>query len=244
MLKYQTYYYQEVTSTNSVLKEKIRFGNASEGTVILAEYQTSGRGRGKNRWESEPGKNLLVSILFFPGIMAGRFFLLNEFISLAIVDAISGFGIDACVKWPNDVYLKDKKVAGLLIENSITSQEITQCIAGIGLNLNQRNFPAEIPNPVSLIHHLDRETERQQFLDILLDKLNQRYGQLKAEKYSGLNTEYNTRLYKLGEQISYFTKDTALQSGILKEVSEDGKINIQTGQSEKQFLFGEIELIL
>ncbi len=123
------------------------------GTCLAAHSQTSGRGQRGNHWESEPGQNLTFSVLLRPRtIVASRQFELSQIVSIAMVKVLrSQLGTDEIyIKWPNDIYYRDKKICGILIENSITGSQITQSIVGIGLNVNQCEFFSDAPNPVSM----------------------------------------------------------------------------------------------
>jgi len=140
-----------VVSTNTTAADYIRSGMTREGMVIRAGYQSAGKGQLGNSWESEDGKNLLFSIILFPNMLAAtEQFLLCEFISLGIHDYLNTIISGCKIKWPNDIYAGDDKIAGILIENSLAGNAITSSVAGIGLNINQEVFSEQIPNPVSL----------------------------------------------------------------------------------------------
>jgi len=139
-------YIETTNSTNTLLREYIANGNPPQ--YIYTGFQTAGRGQTGNGWESQKGKNLLCSILLPPTEMP---FMLNVAVSVAVHRAISEIGInDVTIKWPNDIYWKDKKIAGILIENAIIGNKIVHSIAGIGLNINQTEWLSNAPNPVSL----------------------------------------------------------------------------------------------
>src|SRR4030043_1139663 len=143
--------YENLTSTNTEAALLLKKNNIPEGTVIHTEYQTAGRGQHGNRGESEKGKNLLISIILYPGsVKSEEQFLISMTISLGICDFVDRYLEGSKVKWPNDIYFKDDKIAGILIENSLMGDTIESSVAGIGLNINQENFPGEIRNPVSL----------------------------------------------------------------------------------------------
>jgi len=127
--------YDEVTSTNDVLRELARAG-APEGTVVLAETQTAAHGRLGKRWFSPPGVNLYVSVLFRPAIPPSAVGAFSFITSLAVVDAIKGLGIEAAIKWPNDVLVDRKKVAGTLVECATAGDRVEHVILGVGVNLN------------------------------------------------------------------------------------------------------------
>ena len=151
----------ETASTNTWLKENC--ATLPHGSVALTDNQTAGRGQRGNSWEAEPGKNLTCSILLRPvALHPSRQFLISEIVSLAVVETlrellsphISPDRIK--VKWPNDIYVDNLKIAGILIEHSISSAEIIHTIAGIGLNVNQTRFLSPAPNPVSMANLASR----------------------------------------------------------------------------------------
>ena len=154
----------ETDSTNRLLREYA----GEEGrlmTVLTADYQTAGRGQGGNTWESAPGENLLVSVRLHPqALSASRQYALTEAGALAVRDTAARYAGEASVKWPNDVYVGDRKVSGTLSECDISGTLIKTCTLGIGLNVNQQEFTGDAPNPVSLAQlagrRIDREARR------------------------------------------------------------------------------------
>ena len=141
----------ETDSTNHWLKSHQLIANSPEPTAIWADYQTAGRGCGTNTWESERGKNLLFSMLIHPeNLPANKQFQISMAISLAIVDALGQLVGDLSIKWPNDIYWRNGKIGGILIENTLKGNLIKESIIGVGLNVNQREFHSDAPNPVSL----------------------------------------------------------------------------------------------
>lgn len=141
----------EVASTNSYIKEQLH--NATHGTVVVTDCQTAGRGQRGNRWEAEPGKNLTFSIMLQPAIAANCQFSVSEAVSVAIVNVLRRHlprPEVVTVKWPNDIYVSDSKICGILIENSLTGSVVSRSVAGIGVNVNQRLFLSDAPNPVSM----------------------------------------------------------------------------------------------
>lgn len=150
-------HFEELGSTNSYLKEKT--GELEPYTVVTARFQTAGRGQRGNSWESEAGKNLLMSMLYIPRtpVLADRQFIISKASSLGVLDALerllAGYPHPpVTVKWPNDIYIGDRKAAGMLIENTVSADgHIVHSVIGVGLNVNQKIFRSSAPNPVSLI---------------------------------------------------------------------------------------------
>ena len=180
-------YIKATHSTNTLLKELLAKGEWREGERFLyTAFQTAGRGQAGNGWESEEGKNLLCSILLPP---KKELFDLNVLTAVA-VQRLLGEGFT--IKWPNDIYYGDKKVAGILIENAIIGNEIKYSIAGIGLNVNQTTFLSSAPNPVSLKQISGKETD----IDALMQALMTQIEALEAMDEAQVWAYYRDHLYR------------------------------------------------
>ncbi len=191
---YNVVWLEEVDSTNNYLKEWFRREPLGEGTTVVADYQTRGRGQRGNGWSSEKGENLLFSLLLYPkGIKANEQFILSRIASLAVKWVLDRFTGDICIKWPNDIYWGEKKIAGMLIENDLLRGEVTRSVVGIGINVNQRRFPAELPNPVSLRQITGVEHDRARLLEAFLQEFFSLYGGLRERLWEG-----NEKLAELG----------------------------------------------
>ena len=141
----------ETDSTNKFLKMISESEELPSGSIVMADFQTAGRGQRGNSWESEAGKNLIFSILFHPlDVPANMPFVISEMISLCVKYMLDKYISDVSVKWPNDIFYKDKKIAGILIENTIHQGKISKSIIGIGININQTEFCSDAPNPTSM----------------------------------------------------------------------------------------------
>ena len=149
--KYDIIWLQNVDSTNEEARR--RFSECDNLSVLSAVSQTSGKGQRGNSWTSEPGANLTFSIILKDGyrIKAYDQFVLSEITALSVIDFLSFHGIDSSIKWPNDIYVDKKKICGILVENSLRGEFVSSSIIGIGLNINQRNFDVNLPNPTSMI---------------------------------------------------------------------------------------------
>jgi BirA family biotin operon repressor/biotin-[acetyl-CoA-carboxylase] ligase len=236
-------HYQQVTSTNNLLKKMLQEKTAFHGTVILADFQTEGRGRGDHSWSSSMGMNLLMSLLIIPDIAVDGHFMLNEFLSLAIIDTIETYQLKAEVKWPNDIYLGKKKLAGLLLENNINQDRISTSILGIGLNLNQTDFPSDLPNPVSMRQMLGKEISREEFLDRLLHFIKLRYDQLQNGITLELHKQYKESLIGIGKKVQIIENSTQ-KSGFLKDIKPTGELVIQLEEQIRVFTYDEIQLLV
>ena len=161
--------------------------------------------------------------------------------SLALIDLLTAYGVDAQVKWPNDIYVKNDKIAGILIENILSHDKISQTIAGIGLNINEDRFPEELPNPVSLRQITGKDYLLEQVLEKLLTAIRSRYEQVRHIDFAGLHAEYNSKLY-LREVPSKFRKDNKLFTASIIEVKTSGELMLKMQNGETgNFLFGEIQ---
>lgn len=237
--------YEKVSSTNTVASALLRESNPAEGTVITAAYQESGRGQAGNRWESEPGSNLLMSVILYPvTVKPVEQFVISQMISLAVHDLVSLHTSEASIKWPNDIYVRDDKIAGILIENSIMGDVVGSTVAGIGLNVNQTVFRGGAPNPVSLAlvtgfsHDLPAVTSR------LYDMLDRRYKMILSGETSALSREYHQALYRSGEWHRYANSRGEFE-GMIECVRPDGMLAVRRRDGmTAEYAFKEIDYIL
>ena len=223
--KHDIIWLESVDSTNEEAKRHI--SDIDNLSVLSALEQTAGRGQRGNKWTSNTGENLMFSIVLKdPKISARDQFVLNEIASLAVVDFLSMHGITARIKWPNDIYVGSKKICGILIENSLQGSAISSSIIGIGLNINQRNFNVNLPNPTSMVlcqaeeGLLNIHRCLEEFMDIFTT-LHDRF-LTSACDLSPLRQRYLDTLWRSGEP-SRFIDYTILPGGHL-----DGPMNICT----------------
>ena len=226
-------YIARTHSTNSLMKELIAKGQ--EPRFIYAGYQTAGRGQTGNSWESEEGKNLLCSILLPPD---KDLYFLNIAVGVAILRTISELGISELgIKWPNDIYYKDKKLAGILVENAIIGSEVKYSIAGVGLNVNQTEFRSDAPNPVSLKQITGRDYDIDELMQRLYEEVQ---GVLKQDVWS----EYKAHLYRREGFWPFEDKNGCFEARI-EDVLPMGEIVLcdKDGQS-RTYGFKQIRYIL
>jgi len=225
---------KETTSTNLYLSELSEKENFSEGTILVAENQTAGRGLSGNYWEAEAGKNIICSMLFYPVFLpVEQHFMLSKVVALGVKNALDEYVENVSVKWSNDIYVGDRKIAGILIENELTGCEISQSIAGIGLNVNQKTFLSDAPNPVSLFQILGKETD----LDILLQKIFEKimflYNLLKNNKLEVISEMYLKNLYRREGFYDYRDKNGVFRAKI-QSISPEGYLCLLTETGEKR----------
>lgn len=235
------YQYPELTSTNT---EAARLDNErplAHGDTVSCHTQSAGRGQRGNTWESAPGENLTMSILLRPeGIRPAEQFTVSEAVALAVVDLLADNGITAEVKWPNDIYVGNRKICGILIENVITTTAITRSIAGIGLNVNQTRFISDAPNPVSMkqltgvTYDLDRL--RDALAGIVLRNLNER---------PSLHCRYMSALWRRNGYHLYAEPGSAPFPAAIAAIAPTGHITLKTPDgTPKTYAFKEISAIL
>ena len=176
----------ETDSTNRWLKDH------ETPMVVVADYQTAGRGCGTNTWESERGANLLFSMLIHPtNLPANRQFLVSMAIANSIAKVLSKYVKHVSIKWPNDIYVGDRKICGILIENRLQGSCIKDSIIGVGLNVNQLRFVSDAPNPVSLVNLTGRTFDLSQLLQQLLEAFDDEWADS-----DGVRSRYLPQLYR------------------------------------------------
>jgi BirA family biotin operon repressor/biotin-[acetyl-CoA-carboxylase] ligase len=235
----------EVTdSTNNYAKQQIREKGLSEGTVFLAYEQTAGRGQLKNSWESEPGQNLIFSIVLCPDFLEiRRQFMLSKAVTLGIYKALNKHVDSLKIKWPNDIYVGNQKLGGILIENSIMNGLLRSSVVGIGLNVNQTIFYSEAPNPVSLRMLTNQHYDCEIILSEILSGINWYYALLREGKEEIIDQEFESVLYRLNEKYFYKAKEDVFEGEIIG-VNEIGQLLIRKIDGKVlEFHFKEVEFL-
>jgi BirA family transcriptional regulator, biotin operon repressor / biotin---[acetyl-CoA-carboxylase] ligase len=237
----------QTDSTNMYALQLLESGKVDEGTVIWAHIQTAGKGQGENKWLSEPGKNLTVSLILYPRFLPiERQFMLNKAVSLGVLDFVHTLLPEgSCkLKWPNDIYSGFSKLGGILINNTISGSSFNTSIIGIGININQTRFDPELPNPISIKQLLSRETDIGHGLMALTRNLDLRYNQLKKGDFSLLHHEYRDNLLGINEKRK-FKKELDVFNGFIRDVDLFGRLIIETADNKRlTFLHNEVELLL
>lgn len=233
MMKYKVINFDVITSTNQYIKEQYK--NLEPFTIINANKQTNGRGRVDRKWESIEGKNLTFSIYLKPKILPEKLPLLSLVIGASIYNVLSKY-INCLIKWPNDIIVNDKKIAGILVE-SIYSNKLEALVAGIGININQGQFSNDLKNKAT---SLFIETNTEYNKNIILDEFIKEFDLLYNDFIIGNNQFVNIckeHNYLLNKEINY-------NGSIAKIVgiSEEGKLIIDINGKQEQLFFGEITL--
>ena len=240
--------FDELPSTNDYARDLASKNKPAEGTVVRAASQSAGRGQFGSRWESEPGRNLTLSVIFYPNFLSvAEQFRLSEAVALAVLDTVDGgCRPPSTIKWPNDIYLGDRKVAGILIQNALAGAQIQSSVVGIGLNVNQQVFCSDAPNPVSLAQATGRFFDLDELAESLFKNLEIRYLHLKtAAGRAAIREEYERHLYRLGE-VSKFRNlaDGSVFEGIIRGVAADGRLRVGVGGAERLFSVKELGLLV
>ncbi|MEQ1745806.1 MAG: biotin--[acetyl-CoA-carboxylase] ligase [Saprospiraceae bacterium] len=247
--------FDDIPSTNDYARELLAKSKPPEGTVIRAATQSAGRGQYGSRWLSAPGQNLLLSIILYPTWLAATGqFRLSEAVALALLDTVGGQPHNEVgraqgsplrdgfptIKWPNDIYLGDRKTAGILIQNNVAGQFLQSSVVGIGLNANQTAFPPDAPKATSLALEKGATFDLDALAEKLFVCLEQRYLQLKNGQTSALRAEYHRYLYGLGETRAFARADGSRFIGTIQRVADDGRLLVHTEAGEEAFGLKEI----
>jgi BirA family biotin operon repressor/biotin-[acetyl-CoA-carboxylase] ligase len=237
----------EIGSTNTYLRENIHTIEAP--AFIYADIQNAGRGQRGNTWLSEPYANLLFSALWKPAnLPANKQFSLSEAVALSIVEALASLHVTASVKWPNDIYVDDRKICGILIENALMGTSLEHSIIGAGINLNQRSFPASLPNPVSVHQITGVDTDIDAFISTLLGIMTTKLQSIETEDdRTELHHQYMRTLWR-GDGTAHpfrnpVTGETFLATII--DVEPMGHLRLRTTDgSDLRYAFKEVEFVL
>ncbi len=229
-------------STNVYAVHLIAKSNPAEGTAVLTYNQTAGRGQVGRNWESAPDKNVSLSVILYPKFLPVRTqFNLNVAVSLAIFDVVSEYAEGVKIKWPNDIYIGKKKVAGILMQTSLSGQKIANAVVGIGLNVNQEAFLSDAPNPVSLKNILGQDTDLDAVSEKICAALEARYLQLKSGDMAAMRREYILHLYKFGQPFTFQRPAGSYFTGIIRGISQEGKLVIETETDTEEFGMQEVK---
>jgi BirA family transcriptional regulator, biotin operon repressor / biotin---[acetyl-CoA-carboxylase] ligase len=238
-------FFRNLPSTNSYAAALLREKSLADGTIIRTNFQSAGKGHAGNTWESEDGKNLLFSIILHPSFISPTDqFYISMALSLGICDFLKNIIPGCSVKWPNDIYVKNDKIAGILIESSIIADKIETAVAGIGLNINQHIFRSKAPNPVSLSQITGSTYDLGNTLDQLIKCLDNRYKELEEGKLVGIKSDYISSLYRLNEWC-VFRDVKDVFTGRILTIGDFGSLVIERPDlGLREYAFKEIEFML
>lgn len=247
----------ETDSTNSWVSRNV--SGLDSMTFVRASDQTAGRGQRGNSWESSPGLNLTFSLLWRPvSFPAVRQFAVSESVALGVVDALAFYGIQATVKWPNDIYVGDSKICGILIEHAVMGRDIMYSVCGVGLNVNQTVFTSDAPNPVSMAVTAGHEFDCGEVMRVLMDRMRKRLdaigslgssgpdGVRSAQAAEAQHSVFTENMWR-GDGRSYPFRDmrTGLEFyGRISGVGQTGMLSVEDGCQTREYAFKEIAFIL
>ncbi|MFI3314393.1 MAG: biotin--[acetyl-CoA-carboxylase] ligase [Rikenellaceae bacterium] len=235
-------YNYSVTSTNDLAAKC-----ETPWTIFIAEEQTKSRGQRGNSWESEPNKNLTFSLVMqFDFLNASQQFYISKIVSLAIVNTLEDMDIKPKIKWPNDIYVENEKICGILIENCLSSNGmLNKSIIGVGLNINQKIFKSDAPNPTSIINITGCESNRNEVLNSFALHLTKQYNLLSLYDYQIIDNQYTSYLYRFNKPHLFKTPDSEVFTAKIVDVLAQGDLIVEHENGEnKRYLFKEIEYIL
>lgn len=236
---------KETTSTSDYLRELLKSKELEEGTVVSADFQTAGKGQRGNVWQSSTSENLLFSIILYPhSVIISEQFIISQCVALAVKDILLEYVSYIKIKWPNDIYWKNQKICGMLIENNIDNGKISSSIIGIGININQNNFSNTLSNqPVSLKNILNKEIDKQEILEEVIQKILFNYQRIKDGLDKEISSEYKKDLYSTG-----FFKDLKTMEKFnaqITDIESNGTLILTDENSYiRRYLFKEVEFVV
>ncbi|HQQ98344.1 MAG TPA: biotin--[acetyl-CoA-carboxylase] ligase, partial [Cyclobacteriaceae bacterium] len=232
----------ECHSTNTALQALHDTSPQAEGTIFVADHQSAGRGQRGNSWEAEPGKNITFSVLLNPSFLApADQFKLNMAVSLGVAHGLQNLvSAPVLLKWPNDIWLQERKVGGVLIENQIRGQQLSASIVGIGINVNQQQFQSPLATSLSVV--AGNEFQLQEVLDAVVESLEGEYLRLRAGS-AELKSRYMAKMYRMGES-HRFIADGAPFEGTIRDIDEAGRICMDTMNGPRVFSFQQVKFII
>lgn len=238
---FEVFEYEEVESTNT-LAESFAVSELKDKQVLLTYHQTQGRGQLGNKWESETGQNISMTIVFKPAqLEAGKQFAVSMVIALGCFDFVCRY-VDGCsVKWPNDIYVNDRKIAGILIEHRIGGMYIQNSLCGIGLNINQEVFRSDAPNPVSLLQLTGKKIPLKTALAELLECIGKRYVQV--GEYELLEAGFMQHIYRAQGIFDWEDENGKFRASV-DGVDEYGRLILKDSEDkERVYGFKEVKYI-
>lgn len=231
----------KVDSTNNFAANLILSGLGKQGTVILADEQSAGKGQRGNIWSAETGRNLLSTFLFYPdNLSVQNQVVLTWAMSLSAWETLAKINIEATIKWPNDILVGGKKIAGMLIENQLQGKEISVSIIGLGLNINQSNFQELAAT--SIINELGVEFEIDYFLELLIMEMNRNFELIQRSDFSTLKRKYSEHLFRLNVESTYSDLNGEFTGKILG-VNEQGQLLVFRNGSVVDYGIKEIKYL-
>ncbi|MFT4677992.1 MAG: BirA family biotin operon repressor/biotin-[acetyl-CoA-carboxylase] ligase [Flavobacteriales bacterium] len=239
---HQVFVLPSVDSTNNYATKLLRSANIASGTVILSYSQLQGKGQRGQVWESEPGKNLTLSMVISkPQIDSKSQFYLNKAIAIALRHFVYNLtNKPTSIKWPNDILVEEQKIAGILIENAWQQQKVQHSIIGIGININQTTF--ENFQATSVASHIGHQSDLMECLGNLLESIDVWLNMVQRQAFQEIEAEYHTHLFGLQTSTKFLAQGKYFDAKILG-VTEDGKLLLESNQQRKKYDLKELKFI-
>jgi BirA family transcriptional regulator, biotin operon repressor / biotin---[acetyl-CoA-carboxylase] ligase len=234
----------ETPSTNLYLQQKLEKSGVESGTAVVTFNQSDGHGQKGNKWISESNKNIAYSLVIKPDFIPARNqFLLSEFVSLAVKALLDEFTKEITIKWPNDIYHKNSKIGGILIENKLEGSLISHSVIGIGLNINQNEFPGELPNPISLSQITGEKYELKDLAEKLHRRLITAFEHLNTDNESDIRKYYLNSLYRRDGYHLYKDKKGAFKARIM-DINAHGQLILEPEEGvAREYDFKEVVFV-
>ena len=240
------HYFDTIDSTNNYAMQRIDDGLAQQGEVIWASHQTLGKGQRGKKWENDAG-NVMMSLILKPVIAPDRQFVLSAAVAFTIAKYLQTLSDQwqVAIKWPNDIYINDKKACGILIENIFRGMQWAYAVVGIGLNANQSSFPEELNQATSLALASGRHYDLQELITDIRSGLLNCMLQLRPERYTRLLADYNQILYRRNKETAFRERANDRHfEAYVQEVNADGQLVLLSHRGIEQFNFGELDWVL
>ena len=232
-------YVTECLSTNDILTNLLKRNKVVEGDSIETDFQYQGKGQRYNTWISEKESNILLSFLLSPNLKVENQFIIHLLVSISLIRLLNKLNIDARIKWPNDIYVGDKKIAGILIENFIFKKKVQNSVVGIGLNLNQRKFKGFRATSVYLETNI--KYEKKEVVDVLKNLISFEYNRINKSLIKKI-IQYKKLLYGFNE-IKKFKIDSEIVKAKIIDISMNGDLILNINKKYKKFSYGSLSLL-
>ncbi len=243
MKKINMLFRESLVSTNDWLSENIE--SIELPSVIHTNFQSGGKGQGGKKWDSEKGKNILASIIMpVQNLRADQNFFISKITALSVLESLNEYLDEAVIKWPNDILFNGMKIAGILIENKLSADQVVQTIIGMGININQTEFPKMDIEPTSLKRITSKETDLDEFLNSLLMTFLEYFELLDRNEFDLIDKYYFSHLLNFNIWAEYKFEDVPFK-GIIRDVMDDGYLIMETSDGKfRKYGFGEISYVL
>ena len=239
----KVYVFESIDSTNACARTLAEAG-ADDGTIVVSDFQTEGKGRLGRQWLANPGTSLLFSTILRPTVSSASAGLLSFFAAVSVARALEKeVKMPVECKWPNDLLLNERKVSGILLENSVDRQELSYSVAGIGINVTQKSFDASLQQKAtSIARETGKAPDRISLLRSILREMDVLYGDIQANQFETILKEWNARCTMFGKNVTILLQDQPVQ-GSAVGLSREGGLILDTPQGEKTVFAGDVTIL-